>query len=94
MLASVSVRGDLTQGPKALQLTLLSKYLFWSWLALLGVSVLTISYLSVFPGELLHIGRRDLLIMFGALLLAELIVTLPLLVVAAILDWRAKRSSG
>ena len=68
-----------------------AKNLFRIWVALLVVFVVVLAATLASPGELLHLGRRDLYVLAGAALLAELILTLPILVAAAVLDSRAKR---
>ena len=71
-----------------------STRLFWLWLALQGAFLVGVAITLISPGELLHFGRRDLLILLGAAFLAELVLTLPILVVAAAFDGRASRASA
>lgn len=68
-----------------------SRALFWVWLSMLGVTLAVLVITLANPGELLHFGRQDLYILAGGALLAELVLTLPILIASAVLDSRAKR---
>lgn len=89
MIALRRARPDINQRVRRARLWSRALFLVWCGLALLTAVVLVVVVLE--PGELLHIGRSDLITIAITWFLAELVVTLPILVVAAILGSRAEK---
>jgi hypothetical protein len=71
----------------------LSRYTFLSWALVVGITVLfVLPDLFTRNETRALVGLRDLLVLDLAFVLFVSVVTLPLLVVAAVLDQKAKRA--